>query len=59
MVISFVRYVVMKEDEKMKIINHYCNSMHVYCRLINIGINKKTALKIALGYEKVMHKIIY
>ncbi len=34
-------------------IRHYLNPLHIYCRLINLGIKKKKAQTICKYYQKI------
>jgi len=36
----------MKKLKRIK--NHHLNALHIYCRLIDYGFNKKSAKKIAM-----------
>lgn len=36
---------------------HYANPLHVYCRLIDLGIKKEISRKICTGYELVYNLI--
>ena len=36
---------------------HNFYPMHIYCKLIRMGISRKYALKIARTYEKVWRKV--
>ena len=33
---------------------HYLNPLHVYCRLIDMGVNMKLAKRIAIFYERLI-----
>lgn len=37
-----------------KMMQHYFNALHVYCRLIDLGISAKLARKIAALYESLL-----
>jgi len=37
---------------------HYINPLHVYCRLIDIGLSRENALKITCLYEKTIYNFI-
>ena len=37
-----------------KFMEHYLNALHVYCRLRDVGISRKSAKKIALAYENLI-----
>jgi len=39
--------------EKMR---HYLNPLHVYCRLLNVGLNRKAARSISRWYERAIFK---
>ncbi len=38
---------------------HHLNSLHLFCRLRSIGMNKERALRIAVLWEKVAHPGLY
>ncbi len=38
-------------------LQHYLNPLHVYCRLRDAGMEKKTALAICKGYEHAKNRI--
>jgi hypothetical protein len=40
-------------------ITHRYNCLHVYCRLIGIGVNKRVAICIARIYELAVHRLLY
>ena len=40
-------------------INHVFNPLHVYCRLIDIGIKKTQAMDIIKFYEIHIYKLIF
>ena len=43
-----------------RLLRHYLNSAHVYCRLRNIGVPKPTALFIATRWlEPITAKLLY
>jgi len=37
---------------------HFLNSLHIYCRLRDIGISKNLSKKICRGYEKSVFRLI-
>lgn len=39
-------------------LNHYLNPLHVYCRLIDMSMNKQTALRIAGIYEYLYNMVM-
>lgn len=41
-----------------KILEHKTNPLHVYCRLISLGLNKKSAMLIAKLYDKLIYWIM-
>lgn len=43
---------------KIEIIRHHTNPLHVYCRLVDIGISAKTARTIARVYEILFYWIL-
>ena len=44
---------------KHKGVQHLCNSLHVYCRLLDLGLNRKWARRLAVAYEAVFTKMVY
>ncbi len=34
---------------------HYLNPLHLYCRLVSVGINRKTARSLSQWYEKTIY----
>ena len=36
-------------------LHHYLNPLHIYCRLVDMGVNKSLALKIARTYEILIY----
>ena len=40
------------------LVEHYSNPLHVYCRLIDIGISKERARSLSIHYERVL-KLIF
>lgn len=43
----------------MSTLQHYLNSLHVFCFLLSIGISRKKALSLARKWEKYAHPILY
>jgi hypothetical protein len=37
-------------------LRHHFNPLHVYCRLLDIGINRRTARNLSRWYEKAVYK---
>ena len=49
-----------KERNKMRpYLCHHLNSLHVYCRLLNLGIPKLWAWKLTGAWERVFHPVVY
>jgi len=42
-----------------KLIQHHLNSLHIYCKLRKLGVNKITSLKISSYFEVILKPIIY
>lgn len=43
-----------------QIFKHYLNPLHIYCRLMDIGIDKNKSIKIGKLYEKwIWTKILW
>lgn len=40
-------------------IQHYLNSLHVYCRLRDVGISKSRALALVSIYERLIKNYLY
>ncbi len=38
---------------------HHLNSLHIYCRLLDIGIPKRLARRLTGAWERVFHPIVY
>ncbi|MCR4288386.1 MAG: hypothetical protein NUW09_10295 [Deltaproteobacteria bacterium] len=38
---------------------HHLNSLHVYCRLLNLGVPKLWARKLTGAWERVFHPVVY
>ncbi len=38
---------------------HYLNSMHIFCRLRKLGMGRNRALYIACLWERFVHPVIY
>lgn len=36
-------------------LRHYFNPLHVYCRLLTIGVNRTTARSVSKWYEKTVY----
>jgi hypothetical protein len=43
----------------MNAIRHNFNALHVYGKLINLGLPKHWARKVSRTYEKVTHRFLY
>jgi hypothetical protein len=43
----------------VNIIRHNFNALHIYGKLINLGLPKYLARKISRTYEKIFHKFLY
>jgi len=37
---------------------HTLNPMHVYCRLVTMGVDQKTGLRLSRCYEKTVFKVV-
>ena len=46
---------VIKIKENLR---HYLNPMHVYCRLVQLGINKARALQVCGKYELIYRRVL-
>lgn len=44
---------------KMRTLQHYFNSLHVYCYLLKLGFNKQYAKKLACRYGRLTKKYLY
>ena len=44
---------------KHKGVQHRCNSLHVYCRLRDLGVNKLWARRLATAYEALFKRVVY
>ena len=47
-----------RPKKKVDAFEHYVNPLHVYCKLVNLGIEKITARKISIFYENTLHKTL-
>jgi len=45
--------------DRMRILQHYFNSLHLFCRLRSLGLSKSRALRLCRVWEKVIHPYIY
>lgn len=43
----------------MRLLQHYFNSLHLFCRLRSLGLSKPKALWMCRVWEKVVHPYIY
>ena len=39
-----------------KVLQHYLNPLHIYCRMIDVGISKRTAGYFCMLYERILFK---
>lgn len=37
-----------------RLMEHYLNALHVYCRLVDMGVRQSAARRIAVLYEKTL-----
>lgn len=49
----------MKSLQVMMWTRHNANVLHVYCRLMDLGLSRKWAGRLARTYEVLTHWIIY
>ncbi|HNR12571.1 MAG TPA: hypothetical protein PLG17_02430 [Thermodesulfobacteriota bacterium] len=40
-------------------LQHFCNPLHVYCRLVQWGIGKRMSLRLCVGYEMTVFRLVY
>lgn len=45
--------------KSMRLIQHYLNSLHVFCRMRSLGMSKARALTLSRLWERVVHPYIY
>lgn len=43
----------------MNLLQHYFNSLHLFCRLRAMGLNKGPAMRICRTWERLMHPYLY
>ncbi|MBI5903672.1 MAG: hypothetical protein HZB84_09355 [Deltaproteobacteria bacterium] len=43
----------------MSVLQHYFNSLHVFCLLISLGVGKRRALRLARAWERCAHPLLY
>lgn len=43
----------------MSFLQHYFNSLHVFCLLVGLGFGRKRALRMARAWERMAHPVIY
>ena len=41
------------------VLKHYLNPLHIYCRLRDIGIAKKTAIFLCRLYERTIFNLLF
>uniref|UniRef100_A0A6M3IY31 Uncharacterized protein n=1 Tax=viral metagenome TaxID=1070528 RepID=A0A6M3IY31_9ZZZZ len=37
--------------------NHYNNPMHVYCRLVGLGLSRRRAIRVAKAWERLYRSL--
>ncbi|MBN2468262.1 MAG: hypothetical protein JXD19_08935, partial [Deltaproteobacteria bacterium] len=37
-------------------IQHCCNPLHVYCRLIERGLNRRSSIRFSMFYERILYQ---
>ena len=51
-------YFIIPKGKKIRLsLEHYLNPLHIYCRLIDIGIKREMARSLSIYYEKVLKSI--
>ena len=40
-------------------VQHYGASLHIYCRIRDLGVPKPLAMWIGKAYESIIHRILY
>lgn len=43
----------------MRLVHHYLNSLHLFCRLRSMGLSKHSAMRLCLAWERLVHPYIY
>lgn len=43
----------------MSVLQHYFNSLHVFCLLLSLGVGKRKALRLARAWERYAHPLLY
>lgn len=43
----------------VRVIEHYLNPLHVYCRLMDIGIPRSIAVVLCKAYERLLFKQLH
>lgn len=43
----------------MAAFQHYLNSLHVFCRLVSLGMSRRKALRVARFWERCVHPFLY
>lgn len=38
---------------------HHLNSLHLFCRLRALGVNKAAAMRVAKAWERLVHPYLY
>ena len=46
-------------EKIMLLIQHVINPLHVFCRLMDIGLNRQTALSLSRLYEHIVFKRLF
>ncbi len=43
----------------MKVLQHYFNSLHLFCRLRALGVSKRSAIRFCRAWERLVHPYLY
>jgi hypothetical protein len=43
----------------LRILQHYLNSLHLFCRLRSLGVSKTKAVRFCRAWERLVHPYLY
>ncbi len=46
-------------DGPVRILQHYLNSLHLFCRLRSLGVSKTNAVRFCRAWERLVHPYLY
>ena len=45
--------------DPLKLLQHYFNSLHLFCRLRSMGVSKRSAIRFCRAWERFIHPYLY